>query len=199
VAINVSPRQLMDSHFVPSVLALLAEFQLPPSGIEIELTENALQTGAATLETLKKLRLANIAIALDDFGTGYSSLASLEQLPFTRVKLDRSLINSIDTNPRTCAITRSIIGLCHGLGLQLTAEGIERPEQFSMLSAYRAMHMQGYLLSMPLAAEAVPASLAKIREAAMLLVLTLPEARTESKVVDMTTALSRRAAESNRA
>ena len=82
------------------------------------------------------LRAHGIAIALDDFGTGFSSLASLEQLPLTRIKLDRSLIASIDTNARSASIAKAIIQLCQGLGLQITAEGIERLEQLAPLVGY---------------------------------------------------------------
>jgi diguanylate cyclase (GGDEF)-like protein len=149
VAINVSPRQLIDQRFVERLRELLQEYRLPPRCIEIELTETVLQTGAATIETLKCLRAHGVAIALDDFGTGYSSLASLEQLPLTRIKLDRSLIAGIDSSPRSAAIARAIIGLCQGLGLEVTAEGVERREQFALLLGHRAMYLQGYLLAHP--------------------------------------------------
>jgi EAL domain-containing protein (putative c-di-GMP-specific phosphodiesterase class I) len=88
-------------------------------------------------------------VALDDFGTGYSSITSLEQLPLTRVKLDRSLIASIDSSTRSATIARAIIGLCNGLGLGVTAEGVERHAQLAMLSCNRSMDLQGYLLSPP--------------------------------------------------
>lgn len=155
VAINVSPRQLLDPDFVDSVQDLLREFNLPPRCIELELTESVLQTGPTTIDALKRLRAHDIAIALDDFGTGYSSLASLENLPLTRIKLDRSLIASIDSNARSAAITTALIGLCKGLDLDITAEGIERPEQFAALLQHRSMHLQGYLISKPIAAELV--------------------------------------------
>jgi diguanylate cyclase (GGDEF)-like protein len=149
VAVNVSPRLLLDDRFVDLVLALLKEFRLPARCIEIELTETVLQTGPATIETLRNLRSQGVAIALDDFGTGYSSLASLEKLPLSRIKLDQSLIASIDTSPRSAAIARAIIGLCHGLGLEMTAEGIERPEQLPLLLGQRSMYLQGFLLCPP--------------------------------------------------
>jgi EAL domain-containing protein (putative c-di-GMP-specific phosphodiesterase class I) len=78
---------------------------------------------------------------------GYSSLASLEHLPLSRIKLDRSLIAGIDTSARSAAIPRAIIDLCGGLGLEVTAEGIERPEQLAWLLGSRGMFLQGYLLS----------------------------------------------------
>jgi diguanylate cyclase (GGDEF)-like protein len=149
IAINVSSRQLFDNSFVEQVQQLLEQHRLPPRCIEIELTENVLQTGSATIASLRRLRAHGIAIALDDFGTGFSSLASLEQLPLTRIKLDRSLIASIDTSARSAAIAKAIIQLCQGLGLAITAEGIERPEQLTPLLGYPALYAQGYLLARP--------------------------------------------------
>jgi diguanylate cyclase (GGDEF)-like protein len=149
VAINVSPRQLFDAGFVDRVRNLLEKYQLPARCIEIELTETVLQTGTATIEALRKLRALGIAIALDDFGTGYSSLGSLEQLPITRIKIDRSLIEGIHTSSRTATITMAIIGLCQSLGLEVTAEGIERPEQLTQLLTRPGLYLQGFLLSRP--------------------------------------------------
>jgi EAL domain-containing protein (putative c-di-GMP-specific phosphodiesterase class I) len=114
-----------------------------------------LQTGRVTLESLRQLRAHGIAIALDDFGTGYSSLASLQQLPLTRIKLDRTLIDEVDTSTRALAIARSIIGLARNLGLEITAEGIERPEQVRLLASEGPMVMQGFLFSRPLDANNV--------------------------------------------
>ena len=93
-----------------------------------------------------------MSIALDDFGIGYSSLTSLEQLPITRVKLDRMLVEGVDTNPRSAAIVRSIVALCHGLGLQVVAEGVERPGQLEFLSHCGPLGVQGYLLAYPVEA-----------------------------------------------
>ncbi|MGH8306564.1 MAG: putative bifunctional diguanylate cyclase/phosphodiesterase, partial [Steroidobacteraceae bacterium] len=118
VAINVSPPQLFESDFVEHVARALEAAQLPASALELEITETVFQTGPATIESLRRLRTLGVAIALDDFGIGYSSLTSLAQLPITRVKLDRALIAGVDGNPRSAAIVRSIIALCHGLGLQ---------------------------------------------------------------------------------
>jgi len=191
VAINVSARQLMDERFVERVDGLLREFRLPPDCIEIELTENVLQTGPATLEALLRLRKLGIAIALDDFGSGYSSLASLEELPLTRIKLDRSLIASIDSNKRSWAIARAIIGLCHGLGIQLTAEGIERTEQFAMLASCKTMHLQGYLFSKPLRHDEVVAALPIVSRSARSELQTTILTTASSNVVDMSTESSR--------
>lgn len=152
IAINVSPRQFLDYRFVSRVEALLREYDLPARCLELELTESVLQTGAHTIKTLDQLRSIGVAIALDDFGTGYSSLASLQQLPLTRVKLDRSLIAGIDDSARSASIARATIALCRGLGLEVTAEGVERVEQLAILLTHRAISLQGYLFSRPVCA-----------------------------------------------
>jgi diguanylate cyclase (GGDEF)-like protein len=175
VAINVSARQLLDPRFVDRLQGLLTEFRLPPRCIEIELTENVLQTGPATIETLRQLRALDIAIALDDFGTGYSSLASLEQLPLTRVKLDRSLTQSIDASDRSLAIARAIVGLCGSLGLEVTAEGVERTEQLALLLSYPAICLQGYLVCAPVSAAEVPRVVREMPQQLQGLLLTMPE------------------------
>lgn len=171
VAINVSPRQLLDFRFVDRVQQLLVEFELPPCCIEIELTESVLQTGPSIIEQLRRLRGLGVAIALDDFGSGYSSLSSLEQLPLTRVKLDRSLIESIDTNARSRSIARAIVDLCNGLDLHVTAEGIERAEQFERFLGCKNLTLQGYLLSRPVPADQVFAAMASAAQRAQELVL----------------------------
>ena len=162
VAINVSPRELVDDRFVDRLCELLQEHRLPARCIEIELTESVLQTGAVTIDALKRLHAHGVAIALDDFGTGYSSLASLEQLPLSRVKLDRSLIASIDTSPRSAAMARAIIGMCQGLGLEITAEGVERPEQFALLVGYCGVYLQGYLLAHPVSRDDLAATMINV-------------------------------------
>jgi diguanylate cyclase (GGDEF)-like protein len=147
VAINVSPKQLLDPRFSQSLGELLQEFALPAHAIELELTETVIQTGSSTIAALRLLQSQGFGIALDDFGSGYSSLTSLEQLPLSRIKLDRSLIRSIDSSQRSAAIARAIIDLCEGLGLAVTAEGVERPTQLAWLLANRSIYVQGYLLS----------------------------------------------------
>jgi diguanylate cyclase (GGDEF)-like protein len=181
VAINVSPRQLLDQRFVENVQNLLREFNVPPRCVELELTESVLQTGPTTIEALKRLRSHDIAIALDDFGTGYSSLASLENLPLSRIKLDRSLIASIDTNSRSAAVATALIALCKGLGLEMTAEGVERPEQFAALAEHRSIHLQGYLISRPVAAADVLQVKSMIPQIMHDLLLSAPAARTPAK------------------
>lgn len=163
VAVNVSSQQLLSGSFVGRLQTLLNQYQLPPECLEIELTENVLQTGANTIAALKRLREMGVSIALDDFGTGYSSLTSLERLPLTRVKIDRSLVATVDAGGRSPSIVRSIIGLCHSLGLQVTVEGVERPAQLGVLLTDRGVQVQGYLVSRPINAATVPVFIEQAR------------------------------------
>jgi len=149
IAINVSAHQFVAGDFLGTVERLLRRHDLQPECLELELTENVLQTGALTVETLHGLQLLGVATALDDFGTGYSSLTSLEQLPLSRVKLDRSVVAEVDWNPRASSIARSIIALCRGLGLQVTVEGVERPSQLDFLVGCGEVSVQGFLISHP--------------------------------------------------
>jgi diguanylate cyclase (GGDEF)-like protein len=155
VALNVCSQQFMSGDFIGSLESLLKPHDIPANCLELELTETMLQTGAVTIDTLRGLRELGVSVALDDFGTGYSSLTSLEKLPLNRVKLDRSLVASVDTNARSAAIARSIITLCRSLGLQVTAEGIERPAQLDFLADCGEVSVQGYYIERPAAASEV--------------------------------------------
>ncbi|TLY66557.1 MAG: EAL domain-containing protein [Gammaproteobacteria bacterium] len=157
VAVNVSAPQFFESDFVEHVARTLAATGLPASALELEITETVFQTGAATVDSLRQLRTLGVAVALDDFGSGYSSLTSLEQLPISRVKLDRLLTAAVDSNPRSAAIVRSVVALCHGLGLQVVAEGVERTAQLEFLSRCGPISVQGFLLGKPVEANAAAA------------------------------------------
>ncbi|MBS0395438.1 MAG: EAL domain-containing protein [Proteobacteria bacterium] len=174
IAVNVSAQQFLAGRFVEKVEAALHAACMPPDCLEIELTETAAQTGRVAVESLYSLRRLGVAIALDDFGAGYSSLKSLEELPLTRVKLDRSLTRGIDTNFGAAAIAGSVIRLCQELGVSVTAEGIERTAQIEALGGWGPVELQGYLIArpMPLVEAAgfiveVPTRLAHLRERAV--------------------------------
>jgi diguanylate cyclase (GGDEF)-like protein len=194
VAINVSPRQLTDGRFVERVAALLAEFQLPARCIEIELIESVLQTGPSTVQGIHKLRELGVAVALDDFGTGFSSLASLELLPLSRVKLDRSLISGIDTSPRSAAIAQAIIGMCQKLGMDITAEGVERDAQFAYLVQQRSMFLQGFLLARPVPEAELLPLLATVGERARELLISSAESCLGAPITEARTQQPARAA-----
>ncbi len=155
VSVNIAPLQLIEGNLAERLQQLLHQHQLPVHCIDLELTEAVLRVGPIALSALRNLRGAGVAIVLDDFGSGRSPLSALEELPVTGIKLDRSLIAGIDRNERAPAIARALINMCHGLGLKVTAEGVERRSQLMWLRQH-AVSAQGYLLSAPLPAEGVP-------------------------------------------
>jgi EAL domain-containing protein (putative c-di-GMP-specific phosphodiesterase class I) len=155
VAINVSPRQLLDNRFGDRLRELLQEHDLPSHCVEIELTESVLQTGTATIDALKCLRAQGVAIALDDFGTGYSSLGLLSKLPVDLLKIDRSFISGLPGDPTSVTLTRTIISLASAFGLLTVAEGVETAEQFELLRTLNCDQSQGYFHCPPLPAQEI--------------------------------------------
>jgi len=156
VSINVAPLQLIEGNLHERLLELLQRHRLPARCIDLELTEAVLRVGPTALAALRNLRGLGVGIVLDDFGSGRSALSSLEELPLTGVKLDKSLIACIDNGERAAAIASGLIGMCHGLGLKVAAEGVERRAQFSWLQRQQGVSVQGNLLCAPLAADEVP-------------------------------------------
>jgi diguanylate cyclase (GGDEF)-like protein len=148
VNVNVSPTQLADGRLPEIVASVLAETGLPPGRLELEVAEGTLldAASASPLEQFRALRSLGVHLALDDFGTGYSSLSRLRDLPFRRVKLDRSFAG----DP---AMMRAAVGVGRALGLSTTAEGIEEPEQLAAARTEGCAQAQGFLISTPLSPE----------------------------------------------
>jgi EAL domain-containing protein (putative c-di-GMP-specific phosphodiesterase class I) len=149
IAINVSAQQFLAGQFVERVRKALAAAKMPADCLELELTESALQTGRRASEALHELRRLGVAVALDDFGTGYSTLKSIEELPLTRVKLDRSLVRNIEQDESASAFAHSCVHLCQSRGLTVTVEGIERAGQLDALQDCGDLQVQGYLIASP--------------------------------------------------
>jgi predicted signal transduction protein with EAL and GGDEF domain len=159
IALNVSAVQFRaGAALVDEVKAALRETGLPAARLVVEVTETAiLQDTEETLETLHALQALGVEIALDDFGTGYSSLSHLRRFPFDRVKIDRTFVQCLGrTENDSAAIVRAVIGLCAGLDITVTAEGVETEEQLDWLVAQPPVEAQGYLFSRAVPAEAVP-------------------------------------------
>ncbi len=155
VAVNLSPEQVRRPGLVDLVAAVLTETNLPPSRLELEITEGiVLHDSAATLATLTRLRALGVGIVLDDFGTGYSSLSYLRRFPFSKLKVDRSFVAAITTDPGTAAIVQAVASLGRSLAIRVTAEGVETEEQLSLVRASGCDEAQGYLLGRPCPAEA---------------------------------------------
>jgi len=156
VAVNVSTIELQQPDFVRVVQQALPEGVSRPA-LDIEITESsAMADRDATVEKLRAVRKLGIDIAIDDFGTGHSSLFQLARLPLAALKIDRSFVGPMVTDPITVTLVHAVISASHALGLKVVAEGVETEEQARLLRLLKCDHLQGYLLGRPLPAEQVP-------------------------------------------
>jgi diguanylate cyclase (GGDEF)-like protein len=156
VAVNVSARQLQQPDFVSTLVAILAESELDPASLELELTETSFVQNSDSIATaLTDIRRMGVRIAIDDFGTGYSSLSYLGRLPIDTVKLDRSFVNGATTHPDQAALVMAIVNLAHNLRLIVIAEGVEIEDQMNFLRLLRCNQGQGHFFARPAPAELI--------------------------------------------
>lgn len=156
VAVNLSPAEFLLAGFTDRITEILDEVGYPAERLELEITETVLlERTTDNLDILHTLEVLGIRIALDDFGTRYSSLSYLQNFPFDTIKIDKHFIKDVETNPKSQTIVRFIISLAHGLGMQVTAEGVETIGQASWLRRKRCDRLQGSLLGAPMSAEAL--------------------------------------------
>ncbi|GAA4009107.1 EAL domain-containing protein [Sphingomonas humi] len=157
VAVNISAVSLEQLDFPDLVERMCRALDVPTDRLVLELTEGATQPLINLMDTLTRFRIKGVGLALDDFGTGYSGLIQLRKLPFNEIKIDRQFVTELPTSRDDQVIVRSVIELAHGLGLQVTAEGVETVEQLAALRELNCDLIQGYLLAHPLdASELVP-------------------------------------------
>ena len=150
VAVNLSPSQFLSGSLIGDVRKALEACQFPGYRLEVEITEGTLMNDSElVLGQLRVLRDMGVAVALDDFGTGYSSLSYLWKFPFSKLKIDRSFVHALDESQSAKGILRSIVKLGHGLGLTVTAEGIENTKQLTTLRDLGCDLAQGFLLDRP--------------------------------------------------
>jgi EAL domain-containing protein (putative c-di-GMP-specific phosphodiesterase class I) len=163
LAINISPVQLRDPWFAQKILKLLVEINFPPKRLEIEITESSLHNNIGLVRSMiVSLKNQGVRISLDDFGTGYSSLSQLRSLPFDRIKIDRSFVTTLPESEESVTIVQSIVALGQGLGLPVTAEGVETEEVLAALKQFEGLKAQGYLYGYPGSAEATEAELSQL-------------------------------------
>ena len=163
LSVNISPLQLRDPWFAQKILKLLVEANFPPSRLEVEVTESCLHENVGLVRSLiTSLKNQGVTVSLDDFGTGYSSLSQLRSLPFDRIKIDRSFVMSLLDDNDSATIIQSIISLGEGLGLPITAEGIESEELLAELRRFGNFKGQGYLYGRPEPADRTTAELAQL-------------------------------------
>ncbi|RKZ39786.1 MAG: diguanylate cyclase [Gammaproteobacteria bacterium] len=169
ISVNVSSRQFKPPHLLKTVKEALANSELHPIYLELELTESVLMeeksdSDNGILGVLTDLRAMGVKIAIDDFGTGYSSLSYLKRFPVTTLKIDRSFVQDICTDDNDAAITTAIIAMAHSLSLSIVAEGVETLEQLAFLQDKQCEIIQGYYFSPPLPVEEMTHILEKVIE-----------------------------------
>lgn len=158
VAVNLSARQFQQPDLVDMIRSALHETGVEPPALEVEITEsNAMQNAENTMYTLRELKALGVRISMDDFGTGYSSLNYLKRFPIDTLKLDKSFIKDVTTDPSDAAIVSAVIQLAHSLKLIVVAEGVERQDQLDFLRRQHCDNIQGYLFSKPLPADQLEA------------------------------------------
>ena len=150
VSVNVSPLQFRRLDFVSMVERILTETGFDPKRLELELTETTLLGNVESAEaSMRRLKALGVQLALDDFGTGYSSLLYLRRFPFDKLKIDRSFVLSIEKAADAAAIVHAVVSLGRGLGMKVTAEGVETAEQHLFLRAAGVHYMQGFRFGKP--------------------------------------------------
>ena len=151
VAVNLSADSIMDPLLADKIWERLQRYQVPGAQLELEVIEDAIKGDSKVLRrTLEELVRMGIKLSIDDFGTGYSSLLRLKNLPFTKLKIDRSFIQDLPQDPDDCAITLSILGMARGLGLNVVAEGVENGEQEAWLQHQGCNYLQGFKYHQPM-------------------------------------------------
>lgn len=156
VAVNLSAAEFLTSGLTDRISQTLDLVGLPPERLELEITESVLlERTVNNIDTLNTLNVLGIRISLDDFGTEYSSLSYLKTFPFDTIKIDKYFITDLETDLKSQAIVRCIVNLAHDLDMQVTAEGVETPGQADWLHSVGCDRLQGYLVSRPLAVEAI--------------------------------------------
>ena len=156
VAVNVSPLQFRNSGFSNVIFQALSRSGLAPNRLEVEITESVFLDGEESVVTLlHRLRNMGVRVALDDFGTGYSSLSYLRSFPFDKIKIDKSFVNSIASDPTASAIVRAIVDLASALHMETTAEGVENGDQLDRLRSQGCSSIQGFLFSRPVESASV--------------------------------------------
>nr|WP_255570866.1 EAL domain-containing protein [Cohnella sp. CFH 77786] len=150
VSVNLSSRQFQKKDLVTRIRGILAEYEIDPKWLELELTESCvMQTPELSNHTMHQLKKSRLSIALDDFGTGYSSFGYLRSFPLDVLKIDKGFVKDVTNNPDNAAIVESLISLSHHLGLKVICEGVETADQLEFLKKRRCDEIQGFYFSPP--------------------------------------------------
>ena len=167
MSVNISARQFWRADLLNEIEEAIQNSGIEPGMLQLEITETMiLHDTQVTHDRLASLRKLGVGVALDDFGTGYSALNHLRTLPIDTIKIDRSFVSALESDPKTAAIVRSVTALAKELGMHVIAEGVETAAQMEQVRAVNCEWAQGYLIARPLEAGAMADLLAAARRAA---------------------------------
>lgn len=158
VSVNLSTKNLDSLNILKNLIAIVGDSGLDPKDVELEVTESVIVRNVeSAINILNSLSKHGFSISIDDFGTGYSSLSYLTKFPISMLKIDKSFVDNLATEPNARAIAKAIVSMAHGINIQAIAEGVESPEQMEFLRGIGCDQLQGYLFSKPLPEEGMMA------------------------------------------
>jgi EAL domain-containing protein (putative c-di-GMP-specific phosphodiesterase class I) len=162
LAVNLSARQFHQQRLGSKIRKALDASTLDPTALELEITESvAMNDAAVTINIMRDLGTAGVSLSVDDFGTGYSSLGYLRRFPLDSIKIDRSFVADLATEPDDATIVRTVIAMAHALDLEVVAEGVETTEQLDFLREQRCDRVQGFYFSQAISRDALEAYVRK--------------------------------------
>ncbi len=162
ISVNVSGRQFQQRDLIPTITRVLEAARLEPASLKLEITESVMMRDPhSSLEAMKTLKRLQVHLSIDDFGTGYSSLSYLKRFPVDTLKVDKSFVDGLGRDPESTAIVQAVLSMAKAMGLRVTAEGIETPDQLAQLRALGCDQGQGYFFSRPLPAHEAETLLGK--------------------------------------
>jgi len=154
VSVNLSLKQLRQPNFINRISAILRSYEVSPTSLELESTETTLmENPVRTIKILDQLYALGLHLAIDDFGTGYSSLSALQQFPISTLKIDKSFVRDVASNPDDATIVGTIIHMGHSLNMDIVAEGVESEDQLSFLQSHDCTQVQGLLFGSPMSSD----------------------------------------------
>ncbi len=157
LSVNISPIHFQDPAIIDTINHTLRKTGFPASNLELEITENVVQTNSNIMETFDQIKRLGVRIAIDDFGTGYSSFASLKKLPVDCLKIDRIFVMDMTQDPDSSILFGTIVKVTDALGHDVIAEGVETQQQVKILRKIGCEIAQGYYFSHPVPAKKIPA------------------------------------------
>jgi len=154
ISVNLSLKQLRQPNFADRIISILRSYEVSPTSLELEITESTLmEDPVRTIKVLDELYALGLHLAIDDFGTGYSSLSALQQFPSNTLKIDKSFVRNVVTDPDDATIVGTIVHMGRSLKMDVVAEGVESEDQLSFLQTLNCTYVQGLLFGNPMSSD----------------------------------------------